>query len=170
MATENAKRMDILSEDPLNIQLIQELRQQRLGVQEGAQIPPVSIDQEAIVQGPAQGYSSVPGYEDWQNSTRPRQDSQYPQDFTAFGRPQRDAWGQQGTRRQGQRTCFGCGGSHRFTEYECQGLKDLIQQGFVHLSDRRRLVAGTHERPGPELPWLSNKGRLKGIKNWLRTY
>ena len=29
MATENAKRMDILLEDPLNIQLIQELRQQR---------------------------------------------------------------------------------------------------------------------------------------------
>ena len=32
------------------------------------------------------------------------------------------------------------------------------------------LVAGTRERPGPELPWLGNEGRLKGIKNWLRTY
>ena len=29
IATENAKRMDVLLEDPLNIQLIQELRQQR---------------------------------------------------------------------------------------------------------------------------------------------
>ena len=26
------------------------------------------------------------------------------------------------------------------------------------------------ERPGPELPWLGNEGRLKGIKNWLRMY
>jgi len=40
----------------------------------------------------------------------------------------------------------------------------------VHLSDRGRLVAGTRDRPGPELPWLGNEGRLKGIKNWLRTY
>jgi hypothetical protein len=31
-------------------------------------------------------------------------------------------------------------------------------------------VAGTRERPGPVLPWLGNEGRLKGIKNWLRTY
>ena len=37
MATENAKRMDVLlEEDPLNIQLIQELRQQRPGVHGGA--------------------------------------------------------------------------------------------------------------------------------------
>ena len=33
-----------------------------------------------------------------------------------------------------------------------------------------RLVAGTRERPGPVLPWLGNEGRLKGIKNWLRTH
>ena len=37
MAIENAKRMDILpEEDALNIQLIQELREQRLGVHGGA--------------------------------------------------------------------------------------------------------------------------------------
>ena len=90
---------------------------------------------------PAQGYSPELGCEDWQNSTRypqdsrPPQGSQYPQDSTAFGRPQRDTRGQRGTRGQGLQTCFGCGGSHRFTEYECQGLKDLIQQGLVHLSD-----------------------------------
>ena len=93
---ENAKRMGVLLEDPLNIQLIQELQQQRnelsrrregrllepvrSGVQEGAQIPPVSIDQEAAAQGPTQGYSSVPGYEDWQSSTRYPQDCQPPQD------------------------------------------------------------------------------------------
>ena len=115
---------------------------------------------------------------DWQNSTRapfapqdsqPPQGSRYPQDSTAFGWPQWDARGQQDTRGQGRRTCFGCGGSHRFTEHECQGLKDLIQQGLVHLSDQGRLVAGTRERPGPVLPWLGNEGRLKGIKNWLRT-
>ena len=47
---------------------------------------------------------------------------------------------------------------------------DLIQQGLVHLSSRGRLVAGTRDRPGPELPWLGNEGRLEGIKNWLRTY
>jgi hypothetical protein len=98
------------------------------------------------------------------------QDSRYPQDSTAFGRPQQNVRGQQGTRGQGLQTCFGCGGSHRFTKYECQGLKDLIQQGFVHLSDRGRLVAGTREQPGPVLPWLGNKGRLKGIKDWLSTY
>jgi hypothetical protein len=179
---------------------LKELRQREgrllnLGVLERAQMPPVSIDQEMdkmdlrkfitlTNQSLAQGYGSVPGYEDWQNSTRPPQDlrppqdcqypqdCRHPQDSTAFGRPQRDARGQQGqgTRGQGRQTCFGCGGSHRFTEYECQGLKDLIQQGFVHLSDRGRLVAGTRDRPGPVLPWLSNKGRLKGIKNWLRTY
>ena len=95
--------MDVLLEDPLNIQLIQELRQQRNeldhgrkgrlldpGVQEGAQIPPVSVDQEATVQGPAQGYGLAPGYEDWQSRTRPPQDSRYPQDSTTFGRPPRD--------------------------------------------------------------------------------
>jgi hypothetical protein len=135
-----------------------------------------TLSNQAAAQGPA------PGYEDWQNSTRPPQDSRppqdcrypqdsrHPQDSTAYGRPQRDARGQQGTRGQGLQTCFGCGGSHRFTEYECQGLKDLIQRGFVHLSDRGRLAAGTRERPGPELPWLGNEGRLKGIKDWLRTY
>ena len=125
---------------------------------------------QAIVQSPAQGY------EDWQNSTRlpqncrPPQDSRYPQGSTAFGQPQWDAWGRQGTRRQGWQTCFGCGGSHRFTEYECQGLKDLIQRGYVHISEQGRLVAGRRDRPGPELPWLGNKERLNGIKNWLRTY
>ena len=31
-------------------------------------------------------------------------------------------------------------------------------------------MAGTRERPGPILPWLGTKGRLKGIKDWLRTY
>ena len=31
-------------------------------------------------------------------------------------------------------------------------------------------MAGTCERPGPVLLWLGNEGRLKGIKNWLRTY
>jgi hypothetical protein len=143
---------------------------------------------QATVQSLAQGYGLALGYEDWQNSTRPPQDSrplqdsrptqgfrypqssQYPQDSTTFRRPQRDVRGQQGTRGQGQRTCFGCGGSHRFTKHECQGLKDLIQRGFVHLSDQGRLVAGTRDRPGPVLLWLGNKGRLKGIKDWLRTY
>jgi len=203
MAAEGAKRMDVLpEEDALNVQLVQELRQQRNEIsrrRKGRLLDPVrpgihggalmqqqspAIDQVAV-QGPA------PGHEDWQNSarapfapqdcrypqdsqppqgSRPPQDSRYPQDSTAFGRPQWDARGQQGTQGQGRRTCFGCGGSHRFTEYECQGLKDLIQQGFIHLSDRGRLVAGTRERPGPELPWLGNEGRLKGIKNWLRTY
>ena len=130
---------------------------------------------QAVVQRPAQGYSPAPGCEDWQN-TRPPQNSRHPQDFrypqdsTAFGRPQQDAWGQRGTRGQGRRTCSGCGGSHYFTEYKCQGLKDLIQQGLVHLSSQGRLVAGTRERPEPELPWLGNEGRLKNIKNWLRTY
>ena len=36
--------------------------------------------------------------------------------------------------------------------------------------DRGRLVVGTHDQPGPVLPWLGNEGRLKSIKNWLRTY
>ena len=36
--------------------------------------------------------------------------------------------------------------------------------------DRGRLVAGTHDRPGPVLPWLGNEGRLRGIRDWLRTY
>ena len=40
----------------------------------------------------------------------------------------------------------------------------------MHLSDRGRLVARTRDRPGPELPWLGNEGRLKSIRNWLRTY
>ena len=135
-----------------------------------------TLSNQAAAQGPAQGYGPAPGYEGWRNSTRypqdsrPPQGSRYPQDSTTFGRPQQNVRGQQGARGQGLQTCFGCGGSHRFTEYECQGLKDLTQQGLVHLSDRGRLVAGTRERPGPELPWLGNKGRLKGIKDWLRTY
>jgi hypothetical protein len=206
MAAENAERMNTLpKEDALNIQLVQELRQQRnkLDRQREGRLsnlarPGIHGGALAQQQSPTTGQSIVqspaPGYEDWQNSTRPSQDlrppqdsrypqgsqypqgsrypqgSQYPQDSTAFGRPQRDARGQQGTRGQGRRTCSGCGGSHRFTEHECQGLKDLIQQGFVHLSDRGRLVAGTRERPGPVLPWLGNEGRLKGIKDWLRTY
>ena len=66
MATENAERMAVLlEEDALNVQLIQELQQQRneldrrregrlldparSGVQKGAQMPPVSINQEATV-------------------------------------------------------------------------------------------------------------------------
>ena len=40
----------------------------------------------------------------------------------------------------------------------------------MHLSNQGKLVAGTRDRPGPVLPWLGNEGRLKGIKNWLRTY
>ena len=36
--------------------------------------------------------------------------------------------------------------------------------------EQGRLVAGTRDRPGPELPWLGNEGRLKSIRNWLRTY
>ena len=141
----------------------------------------------ATAQSPAQGYSLAPGYEDWRNSPRtpfvpqdcrPPQGPQYPQDprspqdSTAFGRPQWDTRGQQDDTRSspGLQTCFGCGGSHRFTKYECQGLKDLIQQGLIHLSSQGRLVARTRDRPGPELPWLGNEGRLKSIKNWLRTY
>ena len=31
-------------------------------------------------------------------------------------------------------------------------------------------MARTRERPGPELPWLGNEGRLRGIRDWLRTY
>ena len=144
VAVEGAKRMDVLpEEDVLNVQLIQELRQQRPGVHGGAltQQQSPATDQEmgemvgqlrsqklsktepavaarsmpflnqirmdpkklttpsnqAAAQGPTQGYSSVPGYEDRQNSTRypqgsrPPQDSRYPQDFTASRRPQRDA-------------------------------------------------------------------------------
>ena len=97
-----------------------------------------TLSNQAAAQGPAQGYGLAPGYGDWQKSTRPPQDSQspqssrppqgsrYPQDSTAFGRPQRDTRGQQGTRGQGLQTCFGCGGSHRFTKYKYQGLKGLI--------------------------------------------
>ena len=134
-----------------------------------------TLSNQTAAQGPAQGYSLAPGYEDWQNSTRPPQDfrppqgSRYPQGSTAFRRPQWNVRGQQGTRGQGLQTCFGCGGSHRFTKHECQGLNVLIQQGYVHI-DQGRLVARTRDRPRPKLPWLGNKGRLKGIKNWLRTY
>jgi len=186
IAAENVKQIAVLpEEDILNVQLIQELRQQgnKLDRQREGRLldlrKHVTLLNQAVVQSPAQGYSSAPGYEDWQNSTRapfvPQdcqypQDPQHPQDSTAFGRPQWDAWGQRGTRGQGRRTCFGCGGSHHFTKHKCQGLKDLIQQGFVHLSNKGRLVAGTRERPGPVLPWLGNEGRLEGIKNWLRTY
>ena len=109
IAIENAERIAVLlEEDILNVQLIQELQQQRneisrqregrllnLGVQERARIPPVSMDQEmdkmdprkfttltnqATVQGLAQGRSLAPGPEDWQNSTRPPQDLRPPQD------------------------------------------------------------------------------------------
>ena len=68
MAIENAKRMDVLLEDPLNIQLIQELRQQRnkldhgrkgrlldLGVHGGAPIQqqlPIDQEKEEIVSQP----------------------------------------------------------------------------------------------------------------------
>ena len=202
VAIEGAKRMDILpEEDVLNIQLIQELRQQRPGVHGGAltQQQSSTTDQEVdemvgqlkslrlsktepavairlipflnqirmdlkelttlsnqatdqgSAQGPAQGYSLAPGYKDWQNSTRPPQDfqypydfqypqdsrppqdsrytqgSQYPQDSTTCRQPQQNARGQRGTQGQGPQTYFRCGGSYYFTEYECQGLKDLIQ-------------------------------------------
>jgi len=40
----------------------------------------------------------------------------------------------------------------------------------MHLSNKERLVAGTHNQPRPVLLWFGNKGQLKGIKNWLRTY
>ena len=36
--------------------------------------------------------------------------------------------------------------------------------------EQGKLVAGTRDRPGPVLPWLGNEGRLKGIKDRLRTY
>ena len=195
MATENVEQMAILpEEDVLNVQLIQELRQQRNELdrqREGRLLDlrkHTTLLNQAAVQSPAQGYSSAPGYENWQNSTQPpqdcqppqgsqySQDSQYPQgpqhpqDSTAFGRPQWDAWGQRGTQGQGRRTCFRCGGSHHFTKYKYQGLKDLTQQGFVHLSNKGRLVARTHDQPRPVLPWLGNEGQLKGIKDWLRTY
>jgi hypothetical protein len=169
VAIEGAKRMDVLpEEDVLNVQLIQELRQQRdkvdrrregrlldPGVHGGAtqqQSPTTDQEVDEMVgqlrsqkltktelaaaarsmpffnqirmdpkklttlsnqataqgpaQGPAQGYGPVPGYKDWQNSTRypqdsrPPQDSQYPQgsqppqgsrypqDSTTFRRPQ----------------------------------------------------------------------------------
>ena len=207
--------MDVLLKDPLNIQLIQELRQQRnkldhgrkgrlldLGVHGGAPIQqqlPIDQEKEEIVsqprslklsktepvaatrsmlflnrvrmdpkklttpsnqaaaQGPVQGYGPAPGYKDWQNSTRypqdcqPPQDFRYPQDSTTFRRPQQDAQGQRDTQGQGKLTCSGCGGSYRFTKHEYQGLKDLIQQGYMHI-DRGRLVVGTHDQPRPVLP------------------
>ena len=156
MATENAERMTILPHVNMQeMQLIQEIRQQRNELNCGSEkrlLGPVSpdvhkgtptqqqspstdqeIDEMAAARGPAQGYGPAPEYEDWQSRTRPPQDSQYPQDLrypqdsTAFGRPQQDVRGQQGTRGQGRRTCFRCGGGHRFTEYKCQGLRDLIQ-------------------------------------------
>jgi len=66
----------------------------RPGVHGGALMQQQSPTDQATVQSPAQGYK------DWQNSTRapfvlqdcrPPQGSQYPQDTTAFGQPQRDA-------------------------------------------------------------------------------
>ena len=118
MAAENAEQMAVLSEEEvLNVQLIQEVRQQRNeldhgrdgrllnpvrpGVRGGPLVQSPTTDQ-AAVQGPAQGYSLVLGYEDWQNSTRapfvpqdlrPPQGSRYPQDSTTFRRPQWDARG-----------------------------------------------------------------------------
>ena len=148
MAKEGTERMDTLPEkNTLNIHLIQELQQQR---------NEISRQREERLLNPV--------------STQYPQGSRYPQDSTAFGRPQRDTQGQRGTRGQGRQTCSKCGGSHCFTEYKCQGLKDLIRQGFVHLSNQRRLVAGTHNQPKPVLPRLGNEGRLKGIKNWLSTH
>ena len=167
MAAENAEQIAILPEEEvLNIQLIQELRQQRNELNrqgEGRLLdlgrPGIRGGALMLQQSPttdrATAQSLAPGYEDWRNSpqapfvlqdyqplqdcqypqdSRYPQDSQYPQDFTAFGRPQRDARGQQGTRGQGPWTCSGCGGSHRFTKHECQGLNGLIQQGFVYIT------------------------------------
>jgi hypothetical protein len=119
--------MAALLEEVLNVQLIQELRQQRNKLNrqgEGRLLDLVrpgiygganqEIDEMAAGQSPAQGYSPAPEYEDWQSRTQPPQDSRppqdsqypqdlrYPQDSTAFGRPQQDAQGQQGTRGQGR--------------------------------------------------------------------
>jgi hypothetical protein len=91
MAAENAERMAVLpEEDVLNIQLIQELRQQRteLDRRRGGRllnlVGPV-VYGGPPVQSPTTGQSTVqsaaPGYEDWQNSTRPPQDLRPPQDF-----------------------------------------------------------------------------------------
>ena len=113
IAIENAEQIAVLPEEVLNVQLIQELRQQRnkldcrgegrlLGpdVHKGALMQPQSpTTDQAAARGPAQGYGPAPEYEDWQSRTRPPQDSQYPQDyrypqdFTAFERPQ---WGVRG--------------------------------------------------------------------------
>ena len=103
IATENAKRMDVLpEEDPLNIQLIQELRQQRNKLdrrRKGRLLDPVrpgvhgaptqqqspstdqEIDEMAAAQGPTQGCGLAPEYEDWQSRTQPPQDSRPPQDL-----------------------------------------------------------------------------------------
>jgi len=85
IATEGAERMDTLSEDVQNVQLIQELRQQRNklnyqgrlldpvrpGIYRGALIQQQSpATNQAAVQNPAQGYSPALGYEDWQSNTR----------------------------------------------------------------------------------------------------
>ena len=98
MAAESAERMAVLKE-VLNVQLIQELRQQRNELdrrREGRLLNPVGLvvyggppvqsptTDQATVQSPAQGY------EDWQNSSQYLQDFQPPQDSTAFGQPQWD--------------------------------------------------------------------------------
>ena len=81
IAAEGAERMDTLLEDVQNVQLIQELQQQRNklnrqregrlldlarpSMREGALIQQQSpTTDQAIVQSPAQGYSPAPGYED----------------------------------------------------------------------------------------------------------
>ena len=76
-------------------EMVGQLRSQKLTKTELAAAAPsmpfldrIRIDQrkfttlpdQAAVQGPAQGYSPAPGYEDWQNSTRYPQDSRPPQD------------------------------------------------------------------------------------------
>ena len=84
--------MAVLLEEVLNVQLIQELRQQRNeldrrregrlfslvspDVHKGALMQPQSptMDQ-AAAQGLAQGYGPALEYEDWQSRTRPPQDT-----------------------------------------------------------------------------------------------
>ena len=90
MATENAKQIDVFPEEALNVQLIQELWQQRnelncrrkgrlLGsVRPGVHRAPTQqqslstdqeIDEMAAAWGLAQGYGPAPEYEDWQSRT-----------------------------------------------------------------------------------------------------
>jgi len=131
-------------EDAQNVQLVQELRQQSLRWLHGLPIlDRTQMDPRMYVMLLNQASVQL----------------QPPQDSTAFGRLQQDSTrGQRDTRSgPGRRTRFGCGGRHRFTKYECRGLKGPIQRGCMHLSNRQRLVTGTRDRPGLELPWLSNE-------------